>query len=82
MRGPRAGSDFPNRFLECQKDMEAAANTIINLAITAGWSEVEACLVVQELADSRLLATSAKAETDEFIRQALAKIIKRPSKLE
>ena len=78
MRGPRKTTDISDPILECEEDIEAAVNNIIEIAVGVGWSEVQVCLALAELADCRMLASQANSEITKEIQRALSYNRKRP----
>lgn len=70
--GPRIPFEHPDRFLSCQEEIDAAVREIIHAAVLAGWTEQEASAALVEVADNRMLALVANAETDAMIALATA----------
>lgn len=64
---PTIPDDHPDRLISCQEAMEAATLGLIDTAIAAGWSRVEALAAISELADNLMLAHQSMGDTDAIV---------------
>lgn len=55
MHGPKLGTDISDRILEGQEGIERAFLALVAEARGAGWTHLEACLALIELADKCVL---------------------------
>jgi hypothetical protein len=77
MHGPKPGTQMSDRILECQEDIERAFLAVVAEARVAGWTHLEACLALTELADNRVLGHTANEETNKQIRDLIGRYYKR-----
>lgn len=62
--------EHPDRFLSCQEAIDVAVREILDAATLAGWTENEVTAALVEVADNRMLALAANAETGGLIAAA------------
>ncbi len=71
MKGPRHERDYEDRGLDCQFDLEPDFSALVDTAMAAGWSHIEALNGMFELARNHLIMCQA---LDEEQRKILAKM--------
>ena len=69
IRGPRSDDRNEDRFVLCERELEAAFQALIWKAIQAGWDEGEACVAIASLADHHILAMQCNEVTAASIRK-------------
>ena len=48
-------------------------NSVVDVAMREGWTELEACMAVIDLMDNRILTTQSNQDTAAAIKDALAR---------
>lgn len=63
-------SNSDDRFIGLQEALEGRFLHLIDHAVIAGWSRLEAIAALAELADNAMLAEISNGETERAIREA------------
>jgi hypothetical protein len=74
MNRPRQPGRYDDRFLECQASMEDHFNDIMEAAINAGWSPMEAVAAITDLADNYALKLFSLDATQREITRAIGRL--------
>lgn len=61
---PETGREHSDRHLSCQEAIEPAFQAVAEMAERSGWDVMEVAAALVDLADNRMLALAAIAETD------------------
>ena len=77
MLGSKRETDIADRHLECQEAMEIVVNSVVDVALRVGWTELEACMTIQELMDNRTLSSQANEQTNQQIQAQLSRYFNR-----
>lgn len=56
LKRPRHEGDYADRGLDCQEALESEVLSLIDRAMSSGWTEAEALAAICDLADNLMLA--------------------------
>lgn len=73
MKPPRFTADHPDRFLECEEEIEDGVIALVGAAEAAGWGGPEALAAIVSVAENLMLQRKANAQTETDIRDAIRK---------
>ncbi|MGN8113314.1 hypothetical protein [Labrys sp. 22185] len=71
MPGPGRELDISDRIPECEEAMEPAFLAVIDEAVAAGWSKVEAAIALSSLADHCMLGVKCNEELEAQLDQLI-----------
>lgn len=74
MKGPKHERDYEDRALDCQFDLEPDFCRMVDTAIAAGWSHVEALNGLFELARNHLIMCQALEEDQRRILEKMKEL--------
>ena len=68
---PRALSEHPDHFLNCQEAIADAFRKLAEQAVMAGWGETEVAGALVDIADCHMLSLASNLETERMLDQAI-----------